>query len=72
MFRIIKTQFICTDGSIEYSEDVVEVSDIEKHRQSLMTPKYERINFTYYVYECNQENGGNTESPSSHTNSDSV
>ena len=43
MYRITRTIFVCKDGSIEQSNEIVEVNDLEKHRANLKGNKYAKI-----------------------------
>ena len=56
MFRITKTIFTCKDGSTEYSNNVVDVHDLEEYRAHLKGSKYAKVNFIYSEINDNREN----------------
>lgn len=47
MYKITRTMYVFTNGKKKVSDDVIFVEDIDKHRESLMSDEYERVNFVY-------------------------
>lgn len=47
MYRITRTIYYVENTIVKHSEEVVDVPDIEKYRDSLNDGKYDRINFVY-------------------------
>ncbi len=68
MYRITRTIFVCKDGSIEQSNEIVEVNDLEKHRANLKGNKYAKINFTYQEINDNGENSKDSDTSTSDIN----
>lgn len=61
MYRITRTIFLCKDGSIEDSNEIKEVHDLEAYRASIKGNKYARINFIYSEIDDNGENRKDTQ-----------
>ena len=61
MFRITKTTFIKRDGSMEHSNEVVDVQDLEEYRARLKGSKYARVNFIYSEIDDNEGDSADSE-----------
>ncbi len=57
MYKITRTMYVITNVKKKVSDDVIFVEDIDKHRESLMSDEYERVNFVYQEVSDNEHQG---------------
>ena len=48
-YRIKRTTFICRNGKVEHTDNVVEVDDLERYRSEIKKPDHLRVNFFYEI-----------------------
>lgn len=59
MYRITKTIFLCRNGEKVFSNEPVEVEDIEAYRKSIKKSKHVKVNFIYQIIDSDGNGGKN-------------
>lgn len=54
MYRIKRTVYILRNGDREYSNEQVDVKDLEEYRRSIRQARHARINFIYQTISDNE------------------
>lgn len=54
IYRITRTLSYKRDGSKEFSDEVVDVDDLEEYRAAIRRSDDERINFVYQTIQCKE------------------
>ena len=69
MYRITRTTFIRKDGSIEYSNDVVEVQNLEEYRTRIKGNNIS-VNFIFQEIDGNGENSTDSQTATAEDSSE--